>query len=215
MARRSPEEMLAVLEQQAREDDAFEAPMLALAAMGDAELDDHLRGLGLDPAQLETGALALFIESSPAEASSALPSAVQAVPQQAGKSSFAGETRRRRPLAFAAWLAAGAATATAGGALLYSLTRPAPEQPAPPAPSPSPSEAPSAAPEPTPVATTPADDRRIAAAALDQGRPDECLRLLDRAKLADPAGDAAPDVQALRARANRALRDKPLKPPVP
>ncbi len=142
MARRSPEEMLAVLEQQAREDDAFEAPMHALAAMSDAELDDHLRGLGLDPAQLEREALTLFAEASPAEAASALPSAVQAVPQQAGKSSFAGETRRRRPLAVAAWLAAGAAAATAGGALLYSLTRPAPEQPAPPAPSPSPSGAP-------------------------------------------------------------------------
>ena len=215
MARRSPEEMLAVLEAQAREDEAFEAPMRELAAMSDAQLDEHLRGLGLDPAQLEREALTLFVEAAPAEAAGALPSAVQAVPQQAGKSSFAGETRRRRPLAVAAWLAAGAAAATAGGALLYSLTRPAPEQPAPPAPSPSPSEAPSTLPEPTPVAMTPADERKIAAAALDQGRPDECLRLLDRAKQADPAGDAAPDVQALRDRAKRALKDRPLKPPVP
>ena len=215
MARRSPEEMLTVLEQQAREDEAFEAPMRELAAMSDAQLDDHLRGLGLDPAQLEKEALALFVDASPADAStSALPSAVQAVPQHGGKA-FTGETRRRRPLGVAAWLAAGAAAATAGGALLYSLTRPAPEQPAPPAPSPSPSEAPSAAPEPMPVAMTPADERKAAATSLDVGRPDECLRLLDRAKEADPAGDTAPDVQALRDRAQRAMKDKAPKPPKP
>jgi hypothetical protein len=213
MARRSPEQILAVLEEQAREDEAFEAPMRELAAMSDAQLDEHLRGLGLDPVQLEKEALALFVEP-PAEARSSLPSAVQAVPQQVPRP-FAGETRRRRPLTVAAWLAAGAAAATAGGALLYSLTHRGPEQPTPPAPSPSPSEAPSSSPEPMPVAMTPADQRKAAAAALDEGRPEECLRLLDRAKQADPAGDAKPDIQALRDRAQRALKDKPPKPQSP
>jgi len=211
MAPRTPEQILAILEEQAREDEAVEAQMRALAAMSDAQLDDHLRGLGLDPAQLEREALAMFVEA-PAEARSSLPSAVQAVPQQAGKP-FARETRRRRPLTVALWLAAGAAAATAGGALVYSLTHPGPEQPAPPAPSPSPTESPSApAPSPAPVAMTPADERIAAAATLAQGKPAECLRLLDHAKEVDPAGDAAPDVKALRDRAKRALRDKP---PVP
>jgi hypothetical protein len=168
MARRNPEQILAVLEEQAREDEAFEARMHALAAMSDAELDDHLRGLGLDPAQLEREALALFI-TAPPEAGSSLPSAVQAVPQQAPRV-FTAETRRRRPLTVAFWLAAGAAAATGGGALLYSLTHPAPEQPAPPAPSPSPSEAPSSQSAPLPVGVAPPDVRDAASAAPDAAR---------------------------------------------
>jgi hypothetical protein len=198
MAPRTPDQILAVLEEQAREDEVFDAEMRAIAAMSDAQLDEHLRGLGLNTAQLEKEALALYVEA---------PSAVQAVPQQASKA-FAGATRRRRPLAVAAWLAAGAAAATVGGALLYSLTHRAPEQPAPPAPAPSPSSSP----EPAPVAMTPSDQRKAAAAALAEGRPEECLQLLDRAKQTDPAGDATPDVRALRDRATRALKDKPPKP---
>lgn len=170
MARRSPEQMLAVLEEQAREDEAFDAQMRALAAMSDAELDDHLRGFGLDPAQLEREALTLYIQP-PTEAGRGVPLAVQAVPQQAGKP-FVGEGRRRRPLAFAAWLAAGAAAATGGGALLYTLTHPAPEHAAPPAPAPAPapSEAPSSSPAPLPVGVSPADARDAAPAAPDSGR---------------------------------------------
>jgi hypothetical protein len=165
MARRSPEQILAVLEEQAREDAAVEARMQALAEMSDAQLDDHLRGLGLDPAQLEREALALFI-TAPAEADRSLPSAVQAVPQQAPRA-FMAETRRRRPLTVALWLAAGAAAASGGGALLYSLTHPAREQPAPPAPSPSPSEAPSSPSAPLPVGVAPAEAPDAPSAAPD------------------------------------------------
>ncbi|HEX8796005.1 MAG TPA: hypothetical protein VF765_33880 [Polyangiaceae bacterium] len=211
MARRSPAEILAVLEDQAREDEAVEAQMNALAAMSDAQLDDHLRGLGLDPAQLEREALAMFVDA-PGESRGSLPSAVQAVPQEAPRAFAAEPRRRRRPLTVALWLAAGAAAATGGGALVYSLTHPSPEQPAPPAPSPPPTEAPSVPLPPAPVAMTPADERIAAAAAFAQGKPRECLRLLDHAKEVDPAGDAAPDIRALRDRANRAIRDKP---PVP
>lgn len=176
MARRSPAEILAVLEDQAREDEAVEARMHALAAMSDAELDDHLRGLGLDPAQLEREALAMFVDA-PGEPRSSLPSAVQAVPQRAPRA-FTPEARRRRPLTVALWLAAGAAAATGAGALVYTLTHPSPEQPAPPAPSPSPSEVPSSPSAPLPVGATPSDVRDAASA-----KPDAARR---------PAGDKPP-----------------------
>lgn len=165
MARRSPEQILAVLEEQAREDEAVEAQMQALAAMSDAQLDDHLRGLGLDPAQLEREALSLFI-AAPPESRSSLPSAVQAVPQQAPRA-FTAEPRRRRQLTVALWLAAGAAAATAGGALVYSLTHGGSEQPSPPAPAPSPSEAPSSPSAPLPIGVGPADVHDASSAAPD------------------------------------------------
>jgi hypothetical protein len=52
--------------------------------------------------------------------------------------------------------------------------------------------------------------RTQAKAALDAGKPLDCLRLLDEASRTDPTGDAAPDIQALRARATKAI--PPLKP---
>jgi hypothetical protein len=58
------------------------------------------------------------------------------------------------------------------------------------------------------IAATPAEQRAAAQAALDQGRPDECLRLLDRAKEKDPAGDASPPIRTLRDRAEHALHEK-------
>lgn len=169
MARRSPAEILAVLEDQAREDEAAEAQMHALAAMSDAQLDDHLRGFGLDPAQLEREALAMFVDA-PGESRSSLPSAVQAVPQKAPRP-FVAEARRRRPLTVALWLAAGAAAATGGGALLYSLTRPSPEQPASPTPPSAPTEVPSSPSAPLPIGAAPTDVHDAASATPDAARP--------------------------------------------
>ena len=60
MARLSPEQVLDVLERQAREDKAVEAEIAAIAALSDAQLDEALRGAGLDPAELEAQAGDLF-----------------------------------------------------------------------------------------------------------------------------------------------------------
>jgi hypothetical protein len=203
MARLSPEQVLEVLERQAREDAAVEAEIAAIAALSDAQLDDALRGAGLDPAELEAQAGALFDAHLG-------PAAVQAVAQETPRG-LADRPRRRRPAALAVWLAAGAAAATAGGALLYSLTHREPqEQPVPEPSTPNPSPSPSAPPQRELVAATPAEQRAAAALALDQGRPEECLRLLDAAKQRDPAGDATPEIRSLRERARIAL--KPPKP---
>jgi hypothetical protein len=202
----TPEQIMAVLEQQAREDAAVEAEIQAVAALTDAQLDEELRRAGLDLADLEAQAEALFQEGQ------AQPP-VQAVAQDTARA-LADRPRRRRPAAVAVWLAAGAAAATAGGALLYSLTHRQPEaHPVPEPSTPAPSPSPSSAPLPTNlVATTPAELRAAAATALDQGRPEECLRLLDSAKQGDPAGDATPEIKNLRDRAASAVGPKPPKP---
>jgi len=60
MRKRTAEEILRVMQQQAKEDDAVERDAKALAAMSDAELDAELRRRGLDPRELEKQAEALY-----------------------------------------------------------------------------------------------------------------------------------------------------------
>jgi hypothetical protein len=53
------------------------------------------------------------------------------------------------------------------------------------------------------------DLRRRASTALAEGRPEDCLSLLDEARSKDPVGDSAPDVVKLRDDARRALGPPP------
>jgi hypothetical protein len=118
--------------------------------------------------------------------------------------------RRRRPSVLL--LAAAATVTIGGGAFLYAELH-TPEPPPHPLPTP-----PSPLPIP-PVPTAPpvesnaplysaSELRDRARAAMDQHQPLDCLRLLDQARLQDPAGDTAPEVQALRVRADKALSGK-------
>jgi hypothetical protein len=52
------------------------------------------------------------------------------------------------------------------------------------------------------------DLRGRAATALDGGRPEECLRLLDEAKARDPQGDGAPSVVRMRREAKAMLENQ-------
>ncbi|HEY1697254.1 MAG TPA: hypothetical protein VGG39_34070 [Polyangiaceae bacterium] len=54
------------------------------------------------------------------------------------------------------------------------------------------------------------DLRAKAQAAMGEGQPDVCVKLLDQAKAKDPAGDQAPDVVTLRQRADDAMVEPPL-----
>ena len=196
MSQLSPIQILEELTRQMREDQSVDAEMQAIAAMSDAELDAELRSYELDPAQLEAQALAIY-EAGGAHGT-ANGSPVQAVPLHAPLR-MADVPRRRRPVAVAIWLAAAAAAATTGG-LIYTWMHQSPEQPSPVPPSPSTAPAPSVPPDL--IATlTPAQQRKNAAAALDRGDPGMCLRLLNDARDADPAGDTTPEVKALRQRA--------------
>jgi hypothetical protein len=60
MRKRTAEEILRVLEQQASEDAAVERDAKALAAMTDEELDAELRRRGMDPRELEKEAEAIY-----------------------------------------------------------------------------------------------------------------------------------------------------------
>ncbi|HEY8088655.1 MAG TPA: hypothetical protein VIF09_12440, partial [Polyangiaceae bacterium] len=116
------------------------------------------------------------------------------------------QARKGRPVM---WAAAAAAVA-AGAAVAYVATRPGETPIAKPAPSSPPTTpAPTVAPAPPQDVLAAAELRRRAAAALEAGREDECLALLDEARKKDPAGDATPATQALRFEANRALEAKP------
>jgi len=179
MADLSPAELWKVLQEQADEDTWLEQQTREVAAMSDAALDDELRRAGYDLDDVTKQASALYLKIAPAEA----PSAV--VPPAAPRVERAG---RRRPVA--AWVAAAASAAAVTGGLVYTALQeglPAHGRP---------DAAPSA-----PPSIAAADLRARAAAALDQGRPDECVRLLDDARKLDPEGDTAPDVVRLRERA--------------
>ena len=108
---------------------------------------------------------------------------------------------RKKPRAIPMWVAAAAATVTAGAAVAYVATRPTEGPP------PSPTTPPStAAPPPSADLVTQARDlRRRAAAACNAGRAQECLALLDDASDKDPAGDTQADVKALRKKADDEL----------
>ncbi len=211
---RSSEEVWSRMVEQAAEDVAWRHAIDEVAALSDEQLDAELRGVELDPKELEREALALFVREKPAEAGEA--GQANEAGKPLGQSVFQPPQRlatRRRPVAVAVWLAAAAVTTTAVGGLLYTLLhhpseQPAPQPSAPPPPEPAPSTPPVES--SLPIATmTPAQLRAKAKAALDDGRPDDCLKLLDDAKRTDPAGDATPQIKALRDRAMRALDPKP------
>jgi hypothetical protein len=197
---RSAQEVWAVMEQQSAEDAVWADALAAVSTMSDAELDAELRGLDLDPAALEKDAHRIWeawsaTQTAPIEGVERAPRPVEPI-------------RRRRPLATAVWIAAAAAAAATAGGLIYTLVHRGPEPPAPAPPTPSPS-APPPVESPPEIAMTPAQLRSKAAAALDDGRPGDCLKLLDDARRTDPAGDASPETKRLRQRAETLLGGKP------
>jgi len=130
-------------------------------------------------------------------------SPVVAVAEAPAPAAVRREPSRPRPAAV--WLAVAAAT-VAGGALYAGLHPPS-------APTAGPAQPPHTTPPPfqptLPALVTAADLRRQAAAACDAARWSECLAHLDAARTADPDGDDAPTVKAMRERALREVREKP------
>ena len=120
------------------------------------------------------------------------------------------ETTRRLPPVF--WFAAATVAAAAAGGLVYALAHPGAP---PPAPSPSaPSSAP--APElPSQRLIAASDLRRHAFAECEASHWPECIARFDDARMLDPAGDQAPEVQAARANARDELERKQPKLPGP
>jgi len=117
---------------------------------------------------------------------------------------------RKRARVVPMWVAAAAATVTAGAAVAYVATRP--NEGTPPAPTTPPSTATPPPPASVDLVAQAGDLRRRAAAACNEGHPEQCMALLDDAREKDPAGEAREDVKALRHQAEDQLRDFEAKP---
>jgi hypothetical protein len=218
--------------------EAAEAEIDAAASVSVAEAEEYLAANGFDVAEeraraeafltaLETGALDTYPDAGDAvEASDGEPPSEQMLAEQvarvekaraaravdagaAGARSDASKDRRRsRP--GAVWIAAAATVAVGGAAAAYvalhdGKREPERAVPEPSAPEPGPSDK-QASPE---MIAQAASLRQSAIEAMDQGKPDECVKLLDEARAKDPAGDAAAPVVELRARAKKALETGP------
>ncbi len=194
-----PIALWAVLEEQAAEDEAWEAAEREVVALTEAQLDERLRRDGLDPEELERAALSLLEEQAPG-------APVQAVAQVVDLSDA-----RKRKLRAPLWLAAAATTAVAAGAALYAQLAPFEGAAAGPSrtPAPEPTEptsAPEAAPDPLVEAAQLRAQAKDALEALDRI---ECRQLLDRARELDPAGEKTPEVRQLRDACNARTGPKP------
>jgi hypothetical protein len=118
--------------------------------------------------------------------------------------------KQRLPPVF--WFAAATVAAAAAGGLVYALAHPGapPPVPSPPTPSSAP------APEPPSQRLIAASDlRRRAFAECQASRWQECVARFDDARMLDPAGDEAPEVEAARGKALAEMDRKVPKPPEP
>jgi hypothetical protein len=172
-----------------------------LAEAGESEIDEAA-SISVEQAERDLAAAGFDVQAERAKAAAFLDEleGKPATPARAAASARA----RRRPRAAVLWLAAAAAATATGGLLYAALHTPAP------APPPSPSSPPStptlAPPPPAPLLLSAVELRHQAQAALDAGRPLDCLDLLEQARQRDPAGDDTPDMKKLRAAAVRAMK---------
>jgi hypothetical protein len=201
MGRRTPEEIWKALvaeagEDEADRDEAGEALIAHFENMSVEQAEKELAEAGFDvkatDAEAEEFLGALGRGELPAAKAeqtapkAAEPSSEPKAPERAPETSNVvpiSRARRLRGRVVAA--AAAAAVAASGAAYLVANQLPNVAQPAP-------SDA--------------AELRGRARAALDAGRPQECLDLLDEAKAKDPEGDSAPDVVRLRKEAGARLK---------
>ena len=207
-----------VAEAGAEEDDAI----TRAASLAVKEAEAELTAAGFDvPA--ERAKAAAFLEALEngtldAEPEASLPdpppSAATAVAQDPTPHvSTYPQPHRRRDRPVVLWVAIAATIVVAAGALYAALGQPPMPGPAPTPPLPSPS-APAPVPSAFPDLVAAADLRHQAAAACDAQQWSVCLAQLDQARAADPDGDEAGAVTALRKRAIAGILQKP-KPPVP
>jgi hypothetical protein len=175
----------------------------------DAEID-AAASVSVEQAERELAAAGFDVKAERAHAEAFLDELEGKPAQKPAPAAPVRPARRRRPSVL--FLAAAATVTIGGGAILYAelhTPEPAPHPlPVPPSPLPIP-PVPSAPPVESNAPLYSASELRDRArSAMDQHQPLDCLRLLDQARVQDPAGDTAPEVQALRIRADEALSHK-------
>ena len=198
MPKPTPEEVL-----QGIEDSEVDEEVDRVLAMTPEQRQKELEAAGFDMAELHAKADAVYAK-------------MQRAPVEAKRMELEAEARgrslrpkaRSRPVVL--WVAA-AATVAVGGALVYAmLARPSREPEIRPLPAASTATAP---PVPSEDLVDNVYLRRQAFAACAAKRWTECLARLDEAKQVDPAGDALPEVQLERQKAERAIEEQvKLKP---
>jgi hypothetical protein len=201
-SKRTPEEILTAIEES-----SFDEELDRVMAMTPEQRRAELEGAGFDVEELHAEADAWHdrMKQEPGARVPGTPAIAVTAVAQAAVPRAAERDRRRRPAPVVLWLAAAATVTVAGGALYAALHRtPGPTiVPLPPAPS---------SPEPVPPAVpdlvAAAELRHQAAAACEAQQWSACLAHLEEARAADPGGDDAPSVKALRDRATRELERK-------
>jgi len=183
MAAMTEEELWNELVDEAGEDLIEEAASVSVA---DAEAYLRAHGYDVDAERARAEAFLRSLEGEAGSEASARAVPVEGAPAPVVPSPAKPKTRRP----YVAWAVATAAVA-AGAATLYVQTRP-------------PLVAQPYNPSAEDLAAA-AELRHRATVACSEGRPVECLSLLDQARAKDPAGDADPAVSRLRARAERDL----------
>jgi hypothetical protein len=191
-------------------EEAGEEEIAAADAMTVADAEAYLTANGFD-VKAERAKAAAFLDdlagrtkakdATAAKAKDETPARDASAPARPASAKARSGGRRVSPAA----ILAAAAVATAGAAAIYAAVHekggreeavPEPSAPVP------------AVREQDLVAA--GDLRAKAQAAMGEGQPDVCVKLLDQAKAKDPAGDQAPDVVTLRKRAVDALAEPPL-----
>jgi hypothetical protein len=189
MAKRTPEELWQKLVDEAGEDRIEQH-----ANMSAAQVDEELAAAGFDVAAedaeaeaflgaLERGEVPQAAQAQDKSGARARQPVVHAEPKAATP-----PRAPRRLSARVVWLVAATASAAAGGAVYVSNLQQVAHR------------------APAPDLAAASDLRQRAKAALDAGRAQECLSLLDEAKTKDLDGDSAENVMRLREQAERALK---------
>jgi hypothetical protein len=196
---RGPEALWSALEAQAAEDDAIDASMREVTAMSDAALDGELEEAGFEPGELASRATALHGDAVRRASGHLVVTRRQGSVATELRAERAAAERRKQVVPASLLIAFGAAAAVTGIVVYETMRTRAPQQ--------APSAVPSAPPDARLVAAR--HLRQRASEACESGFMRECLVLLDTAKAEDPAGDEAPDVKALRAKALQGTETPP------
>ena len=205
--KRTPAQIWKELEKEAREEEEIEK----IASLSDAELDAELAAGGFDVAKERAEARAVREDLERRVA--ARKKAAETEPE---KEAPRPKTRPRLPepeprrLPPVVWFAAATIAAAAAGGLVYALTHPSAPPPVPSPPAPSSAPAPVI---PSQRLIAASDMRRRAFAECEASRWAECIARFDDARMMDPAGDRAPEVQAAREKASIELERKEPKLP--
>ena len=212
-AKRTPEEILRSIEEPTTLDEELDAELESVLAMSPEQRRAELEAAGFDMKELHAKADA-FAEKLGEQVAAPEKKTEEPTPRPKARPRPPEPEPRRLPPVV--WFAAATVAAAAAGGLVYAMTHPSTPPPVPSPPAPSSAPAPVI---PSQRLIAASDMRRRALAECEASRWAECIARFDEARMMDPAGDQAPEVQAAREKASHELERKepkaPGRPPPP